>query len=468
MISARHRWLGLAFTAILVAVCFGLSEMSVAGEPAAPPSPATPDGLELLLQKPYLPAAFDDAVFDELWKQWEPQARAAAESATPAERRKMAYSRYGLTPRPTGAPATENDRPLQFVDDGRQGWAINCFACHGGKVRGEVIPGLPNSHFAFQTLTDEYRRVKFQQGKITRLEVIGSVFPLGGSNGTTNAVMFGVAVLAVRDNDLNFDASRPIPKFVHHDVDPPPWWHIRKKAWLYADGSTESDHRALMPFLLSSPHNSGEKVRSYEQDFERIFAWMKTLQPPKYPFTIDAELAARGRVAFNKTCASCHGTYGENSEYPNKIVPIDIVGTDRVRLDALAPLEHARYRESWLSYYGQKKVRENPGGYVAQPLDGIWATAPYFHNGSVPTLWHVLHPEQRPVVWKRTEDGYDRQRVGLEVEEFGQVPDSAASAAEKRQYFDTRQTGKGGGGHEFPNELSEAEKIAVLEYLKSL
>ncbi len=425
-------------------------------------------GYSLLLNQPYLPAAFDDAIFNELWKQWEPAARDLAESATPAERRKMAYARYGLTPRPKGAPSTFHDRPLQFVDNGKSGWAINCFACHGGKVNGQVIPGLPNSHFAFQTLTEEYLRVKFQQGKISKLEVIGSGFPLGESNGATNAVMFGVAVLAVRDDDLNFDASRPLPKFTHHDVDPPPWWHVKKKKWLYADGSTENDHRALMPFLLSSPWNSGEKVRAWEGDFKDIFAWMKTLEPPKYPFEIDQQLAQRGKAAFQKTCAQCHGTYGTGGEYPNKVVPIDVVGTDRVRLEALTADQHQRYEKSWLSYYGEKKVRSNPGGYVAQPLDGIWATAPYFHNGSVPTLWHVLHPDERPVVWQRTEDGYDQQRVGLEVAALDEVPAEAQSPAEKRRYFDTGQFGKGAGGHEFPNELSEEEKQAVLEYLKTL
>ena len=380
----------------------------------------------------------------------------------------MAFSRYGLTPRPAGAKGADTIFPLQYVDAGKGRWAINCFACHGGKVNGTVIPGLPNSHFAFQTLADEYRRHKFLNGTIDRLEVIGSVFPLGNSNGTTNAVMFGVAVLAVRDEHLKFDSSLPIPKFTHHDVDPPPWWHLKKKSWLYADGSSQTDHRALMPFLLSTPHNTGERVRAWEQDFQDIYAWINSLEPPKYPFEIDADLAGRGKVLFEKTCASCHGTYGPEGKYPNKLVPIEEVGMDRVRLDALTAEQHLRYERSWLSYYGQQKVRTNPGGYVAQPLDGIWATAPYFHNGSVPTLWHVLHPEERPVVWHRSEDGYDRQRVGLEIEELKELPDTAESGAQKRQYFDTRTFGKGSAGHLFPSELTEDEKRAVLEYLKTL
>ena len=86
------------------------------------------------------------------------------------------------------------------------------------------------------------------------------------------------------------------------------------------------------------------------------------------------------------------------------------------------PPEHRRfYRESWFGEYGKLDVVEEPDGYVAPPLDGIWASAPYFHNGSVPTLWHVLHPDERPAVWLRSEDGYDQQRVGLEVTDIRQA-----------------------------------------------
>ena len=105
---------------------------------------------------------------------------------------------------------------------------------------------------------------------------------------------------------------------------------------------------------------------------------------------------------------------------------------------------------------------------MAPPLDGIWASAPYLHNGSIPTLWHVLHPGERPKIWKRTEDGYDQEKVGLETAIFERLPPESLSSAELREYFDSREFGKSHSGHDFPNELSEAEKRAVLEYLKTL
>ena len=110
----------------------------------------------------------------------------------------------------------------------------------------------------------------------------------------------------------------------------------------------------------------------------------------------------------------------------------------------------------------------SPKGYTAPPLYGVWASAPYLHNGSVPTLWSLFHADQRPIVWTRTEDGYDTKRVGLEVSELADVPADLASAEQRRHYFDTRIPGKSSAGHEFPEQLSEQEKTAVIEYLKTL
>jgi mono/diheme cytochrome c family protein len=436
----------------------------VAAFHGASPSRADDRGYQLLVGKAYLPEAWDDAVFDALWHTWEEPLHARAAKASSDERRKMAYSRYGLTPRP-GEP---DDMPLQYVRTGSHGWTPNCFACHGGKVAGQVIPGLPNSHYAMQTLFEEMRAVKLVQGKLGKDEILGSLFPMSSSNGTTNAVMFGVAVTAVRDLDLNFDTSRPLPKFLHHDMDAPPWWNVKKKKWLYADGSIENDHRALMPFLLSGRQNTGEKVRGWEKDFEQIYDWILTLEPPKFPFSIDRELAGHGRTVFNDHCARCHGTYGPDGKYPNKIVPIEEVETDRARLDSLGPEQLGWYEKSWLSHYGKKRVNAAPGGYVAPPLDGIWASAPYLHNGSVPTLWHVMHPDERPKVWRRSEDGYDRAKLGLEFTAFEEMAAEARTLAQKRQYFDTRKFGKSANGHRFPDELTEDQKAAVLEYLKTL
>jgi mono/diheme cytochrome c family protein len=425
-------------------------------------------GYKLLIEKAYLPPDFDQETFDAAWKQWPEPLRSVAEKASAEQRRQMAFDRYGLTPR-----ADDATKPLQYVVDERGNWTMNCFACHGGTVPtgkdGQTVyPGAPNSRFALQTLTEETRLVKAElQKPLTRMD-LGSVFvPLGSTNGTTNAVMFGVVLLAMRDADLNLPAGRPIPKMTHHDLDAPPWWHFKRKKMLYIDGFAEKGHRGLMQFLLVRS-NGPEKFREWEGEFRDIFAFIDSVEPPKYPYAVDAPLAERGRVAFNRVCAECHGTYGAGGSYPERRVPIDGVGTDPVRLSALTPAHREAYGQSWFADKGGKINLSDPGGYVAPPLDGIWASAPYFHNGSVPTLWHVLHPEQRPVVWRRAADRYDAARGGFDVATFGEIPSTVKDGWLRREYFDTRGFGKSAAGHTFPEQLSEDEKRSVLEYLKTL
>lgn len=431
-------------------------------------SPAARRGYELLTQKAYLPADFDQETFDSVWRQWPEPLRSLAENATPDERRRMAFERYGLTPRPD-----DPTRPLQYVVDEQGHWTMNCFACHGGLVPdgqggSRVWPGAPNSLLALQTLTEETRAAKVDLTKPFSRMDIGSVFvPLGSSNGTTNAVNFGVVLMAFRDADLNVHADRPVPRMTHHDMDAPPWWHFRRKQMLYIDGFAEKGHRGLMQFMLVK-QNGPSKFRLWEEEFRDVFDYLSSIEPPKYPYPIDTELAARGRTAFNRVCAECHGAYGPGGSYPERLVPIDEVQTDRVRLDALTPANRSAYGESWFAHFGKLKNVNDPGGYVAPPLDGVWASAPYFHNGSVPTLWHVLHPPERPTVWKRSAEGYDPQRVGLEIETFDAVPAEAQEGWQKRQYFNTRAFGKSAAGHDFPEALTTGEKRAVLEYLKTL
>jgi hypothetical protein len=280
--------------------------------------------------------------------------------------------------------------------------------------------------------------------------------------------MFGVVLMHYRDAELNVVDVQDAPRMLHHDLDAPAWWHFKRKQRLYYDGFVPRSHRALMQFLLV-PANGPAKFHEWEEDYRTIYAYLLSLDPPDYPYEIDAELASDGRLVFNRRCASCHGRYdAAQQEYPNKIVPIDVVGTDRVRLDALQAEHRQRYADSWFNDYGQRQVDVQPSGYVAPPLDGIWATAPYLHNGSVPTLWHLLYADQRPVVWRRRNGGFDRAKVGLNITTYDERPASANSLNQRREYFDTRRFGKSAAGHLFPEKLDHQQKRAVLEYLKTL
>src|SRR5205814_779666 len=154
--------------------------------------------------------------------------------------------------------------------------------------------------------------------------------------------------------------------------------------------------------------------------------YLLSLEPPKYPFPIDKAKAAKGEVVFADHCARCHGTYGERWTYPNKVVPLEEIGTDPNRHRGVEAAYGVAYAESW---FGQEpgewrdgKLIRATAGYQAPPLDGIWATAPYFHNGSVPTLAGVLNSKARPKLFTRSyktgEADYDREKVGWMVTEL--------------------------------------------------
>jgi mono/diheme cytochrome c family protein len=265
---------------------------------------------------------------------------------------------------------------------------------------------------------------------------------------------------------MSVDRSRSTPHLEHHDMDAPPWWRLKKKTRLYADGFAPKTHRVIMQFMLL-PENDRDTVLGWEEDFRAILDWMESVEPPKYRGLIDPALAADGCVVFERHCAGCHGTYGASPSYPEKVVPIDVIGTDSLRLRALSREHREWMRDGWLSRFGMDRVDVDPKGYVAPPLDGIWASAPYLHNGSVPTLRELLSPSERPSVWRQSSKDYDHERVGVTVERLEAVP-RVMSDAERRWYFDSALPGKGHQGHDFGDILTDTERNAVLEYLKTL
>ena len=210
--------------------------------------------------------------------------------------------------------------------------------------------------------------------------------------------------------------------------------------------------------------------------FADIQAYLLGLEPPKYPFPIDGTLAVQGGNLFGQHCAKCHGTYGKGGEYPSKVVPLDIIGTDRRLAEGTAPAFADHYLKSWFAQEtgpdGQPFALQTIRGYQAPPLDGVWATAPYFHNGSVPTVYHVLNSKARPKIFTRSyrteEDSYDTQKLGWKISVQGQPLHAKMSALDRRKIYDTTQPGRSNSGHVFGDVLTEEERTAVIEYLKTL
>jgi hypothetical protein len=99
------------------------------------------------------------------------------------------------------------------------------------------------------------------------------------------------------------------------------------------------------------------------------------------------------------------------------------------------------------------------GPYAARPLYGIWAAAPFLHNGSVPTLYDLLlPPERRPKTFALGARQYDPVKLGFAVE---------TSCSQQDCLVDTTRTGNGNGGHLWGTDLSESDRMALLEYLKT-
>lgn len=128
-------------------------------------------------------------------------------------------------------------------------------------------------------------------------------------------------------------------------------------------------------------------------------------------------------------------------------------------------------------------------GYKARPLNGVWATAPFLHNGSVPTLHALLSPpEDRPDLVQLGGTAFDPVRVGIAQDEA--IIEKARSRRGERYvdgYFilNTQIAGNLNIGHEFSDRwqdgvhymnqpkgvigplLSEEERLALIEFLKT-
>jgi hypothetical protein len=104
--------------------------------------------------------------------------------------------------------------------------------------------------------------------------------------------------------------------------------------------------------------------------------------------------------------------------------------------------------------------------YKARSLNGIWATAPYLHNGSVPTLYDLLLPKKTDAAPKDGEYRPDQFQVGSR--EFDPVRVGLKSSGYNGFTFDTRRTGNSNAGHNYGTELDKEKRLDLLEYLKSL
>jgi hypothetical protein len=203
------------------------------------------------------------------------------------------------------------------------------------------------------------------------------------------------------------------------------------------------------------------------ESLERIKKFIIQLQAPKYEATkwippeyeIKKDLARKGRDLYVTQCAYCHDSDGKRFGFP---VAIDELGTDRNRLDSFTEELASELNEIRLGSRPLFKNFKKTDGYVSMLLDGVWLRAPYLHNGSVPTLRDLLNtPEQRPKIFYRGNDLYDWVNIGFK---------SDAPKEQHRKFFpySTAIEANSNGGHDYGTDLRDDEKIALIEYLKTL
>jgi hypothetical protein len=241
-----------------------------------------------------------------------------------------------------------------------------------------------------------------------------------------------------------------------------------------------------------------------------IEATMRTLLAPRWPEgvlpPIDRELAARGAGIYQERCSGCHRVFDERERTdPNRQIRANMIPLERVGTDPHAATHFAERTVLTGPLAGIKPVpllskplgaevpaaeflqaavigaivpnipkvlsgylrEKNPASkaapadilaYKARPLSGIWAAAPYLHNGSVPTLHDLLLPAaERPVTFHVGNRELDPVKVGIDT-----------SPGPNTSLFDTRLLGNGNGGHEFTPDLDAGARAALLEYLKTL
>lgn len=446
---------------VIILGLISLASPLPAADPGPPREPSAERGRESV-HRPLNPPFWSPRAYEDAWKFW-------GVARKPGDYARSFRDRYGLheAPYENGGLPLGFTRPKGLLGLGR-GLGNDCLLCHAGTVAGRTIVGLGNASLDMQSLYEE----------LSAADGLEPVMPLTLCNvrGTSEASNFAIYLMQFRDRDLRHRLPVKYPLCATLCEDVPAWWLYKKKRTIYHLGVADSRSvRTMMPFLLI-PGNRAEAIKAYEPDFADIRAYLLTVQPPKYPFPTDPGLTAKGKLVFEQVCARCHGTYGPGGRYPNRLIPLDEIGTDSTLATAFAPEGVDHYLKSWFAQEhgpaGERYHGLNGGAYQAPPLDGIWATAPYFHNGSVPTVYHVLKSDERPDVFTREFRGtaaeYDPGKLGLRVIPLEDSRSTPAVAIEQRKVYDTTQPGRGNGGHRFGDTLDERQRMAVIEYLKTL
>ncbi len=511
------------------------------------------------------------------------------------------YPKPGEDPNKTNGGTGQLPEMLTQLRDPATGkWSgrigITCHACHSGVVGTPANgPGLGVQYGGSSSIADLnlFLRDMLPRGYLASL---ATLINLSHTRGTNNASDINLAFLFPTGKLLSVNEILGlITSGSTASMDTPAWWNMGHRPVKFVDGVFPMDaprvdmvfytpFMGLFGSLLGPLSASGQDWM--KKNGPPLNTWVEALKSPKYPFTVDATLAAKGADLFhtlnmwdparnntvpkpaggNGSCASCHGAY--SPKYVNdpafldtpalegvagNITPLAIIKTDPTRVNTNNQAVQTAGAKNFFGYSEvtnpapenycgpQNDVTKNgnrPAGYLAPPLYGVWASAPYLHNGSVPNIWEVLKPTDRKAIWKRKSKpapswvlgqvknpvmgfdtdinrNYDKTKLGWNYDTIGCTspsilnlwtvtpyitcdasaqyndpifsmildplfgnlilawnilfpPEITTSDIENRKIYNTKLFSQHNTGHDFNSVLTDAERKAIIEYLKTL
>jgi mono/diheme cytochrome c family protein len=464
------------------------------------------------------------------------------------------YASFGFVYEPDPATGLPRDTPIGFSKRRMQGLefvGLNCAVCHTGTYRGspQEPPGSATIQLgmpAHQLDLLAYFKFLFDCAADGRFTVDNVLAAMDAQEklGPIERLIYTIAIPRVRQETLRLEglarfmidhpsgmgridtftpyktmnfAFMDTDDFAVGNADFPSIWNqrLRQGMFLHWDGNNPS----VFERNISAAMGAGATPVSLDLPrMDRIAQWLLDFPPPAYPrsWKINTALSATGEALYRQHCASCHGLKEEQfkNAQVGQVVPIELIKTDRERLDSYTlELVYNQYTlgagRDW-KFHNFRKT----GGYANHPMDGIWARAPYLHNGSVPTLRDLLNApctaselEQvgypaRPKEWESysrdAQDQWSRKaRDGLSNDDVrkivaksrammrrppvffrgynvydqdaaGFVADVGEEAGRSFTKYDVNVRGNGHGGHLHGLELAPGDKNALVEYLKSL
>jgi mono/diheme cytochrome c family protein len=268
------------------------------------------------------------------------------------------------------------------------------------------------------------------------------------------------------------------PKPMTAPISYPHLWGLNQIVWFHWDGNTTSllernVGQAIGLGALYNPATSDSTV--IVANLVQLEDLARKIRPPSWPDAFDPVNQARferGKALFAARCQECHAPVADGGKVADVLDPLPDIGTDPLRAENFAQPANGRPFNEALSDV-LKAVTRKAGGqvtsdnewrvtrqYARRPLRAIWATAPYLHNNSVPTLHDLLLPaDQRPKKFRVGGRDYDPVNLGYKS-------DAAGGPSFE---FDVAQPGNSNAGHSGPRfgtDLTKEERLDLLEYLK--